>query len=284
MTRTLLFLLLFAVSRSATAQGGLEVIPLRHRSAEEVIPVLRPLLEADGVLSGQGYQLFVRTSPRNLSELRHTLAAIDTPQRRLVVSVRFDSDAEASSGGIEARGALRSGGLSLDTGHFANERRQTFPRSTIEARVSASQNAGSERIDQRVQVLDGGRAFIATGQTRPLRQRQVFSGPTGTQVRQTTVMENAQTGFSVVPRLSGDNVFLEISPQRETCDVLQPGAPAGVRSHEVSSRISAKLGEWVELGGVFASASGSEHGVLSSRGAGSSASRRVWVMVEALQP
>ncbi len=274
------------------AQGSLEVIPLRHRSAEQVIPVLRPLMDAGGVLSGQGYQLFVRTSPRNLADLRRTLAAIDTPQRRLVVSVRFDSGAQAAGGGVEARGALRSGGLSLDAGHAANvrnaertpERAQTSSHSRIEARVTASRSAGAERIDQRVQVLDGGRAFISTGQSRPVQQQQVFSGPGGTQIQQTTLMQYADTGFTVVPRLSGETVFLEISPQRATFDTSQPGAPVGVQSQQVSSEVGVRLGEWVELGGVFASAAGSERGVLSSRGAGVSASRRVWVKVEALQP
>ena len=34
-----------------------EVISLRHRTAEQVIPVLRPLLEPGGALSGQYNQL-----------------------------------------------------------------------------------------------------------------------------------------------------------------------------------------------------------------------------------
>lgn len=288
MKRTLLFALACSFALTALAQGGLEVIPLKHRSAEEVIPILRPLLEAGGVLSGQGYQLFVRTTPRNLADLRRTLLAIDMPQRRLLVLVRFDSGVETSDGEIDARGALRSGGLSLEAGRFANERTQERPqtstRSSIEARVTSSQSASGERVDQRVQVLDGGRAFISTGQSRPVQQQQVFSGPGGTRIQQTTVMQNAESGFSVVPRLSGETVFLEISPQRETFDPGQPGAPAALQSQRVSSRVSARLGEWVELGGVFESASGSERGVLSSRGAGSSASRRVWVKVEALQP
>ena len=62
MKRFLLLLSLVLHAAVAAAQGSLEVLPLRHRSAEQVIPVLRPLVEAGGVLSGQGYRLFVRTS------------------------------------------------------------------------------------------------------------------------------------------------------------------------------------------------------------------------------
>lgn len=268
----------------AAAQGSLEVIPLRHRSAEQVIPILRPLMEAGGVLSGQGYQLIVRTSPGNLADIRSALAAIDAAQRRLVVSVRFEGSEAVAGGGIEAQGALRAGGLTLDSRHFANERSQSKARSEVEVRIASNRASASERVDQRVQVLEGGRAYIATGQSRPLTQRQVFSGPGGTRVQDTTVMQTAETGFAVVPRISGETVFLEIEPQRETFERGGPGAPDTLRSQHASSRVSGRLGEWIELGSALASAARSDTGVLSSREAGSSSARCVWVKVEALQP
>jgi len=46
MTRFLVLLLFLAPA--ALAQGTLEVIPLRHRTVEQVLPVLRPLLEPGG--------------------------------------------------------------------------------------------------------------------------------------------------------------------------------------------------------------------------------------------
>ena len=51
----------------AVAQNALEIIDLRHRTAEQVIPTLQPLLEPGATLSGQGAQLFVRASPANLA-------------------------------------------------------------------------------------------------------------------------------------------------------------------------------------------------------------------------
>src|SRR5690606_38104769 len=43
-----------------------QVIELQYRTAEEIIPILQPLVEEGGALSGQDYTLFVRTSPANL--------------------------------------------------------------------------------------------------------------------------------------------------------------------------------------------------------------------------
>lgn len=275
MKRLLLLAGLFAFALAAFAQGSLEVVPLRHRSAEQVIPVLRPLLDAGGALSGQGYQLFIRTSPGNLQDLRRALASIDTPQRRLVISVRFDATAEASRSAIDARGTLRSGDVTISNQRFPNERTQ------VEARVLSSRGASDERVDQRVQVLEGGRAFISTGQSRPLPQRQVVVGPAGVAVQETTVIQNLDTGFEVMPRVSGNTVFLDISPQRETPGALGQGS---VQSQRVSSSVSAALGEWVELGGAIESASSSGGGTLSSRDARASSARRVWVRVEELRP
>lgn len=239
----------------AHAQQTLEVVPLRHRSVEQVIPVLRPLLEPGGAISGQGYQLILRTSPRNLQDLKKTLTAIDTPQRQLQISVRFGDNAERSRSALEARGT--------------GELRATEVRSTL-----------GERVDQQIRVLEGARAFIATGQTRPVHQNTISSGPLGTVISDNTVFQELATGFEVVPRISGDRVFLDIHPRRD-----RPGAhdPAAVDTHQVASSVSARLGEWIELGGSAENVARSERGVLSSAGAGNSAERRVWVKVEELQ-
>lgn len=275
MKRCLLFAVLLVHMLAAGAQGSLEVVPLRNRSAEQVMPVLRPLLDPGAAMTGQGYQLFVRTSPRNLEDIRRALASIDTPQRRLLISVRFDSNADASRSAIDARGTLRSGDVTLSNRRFPNERSQ------FGAHVISSRSASDERVDQRVQVLEGSRAYISTGISRPLQQQQVFVGPGGVAAQNTTVIQNLDTGFEVIPRVSGNTVFLDISPQRETPGALGAGS---VQSQRVSSSVSAPLGEWVELGGAVESGSGASGGVLSSRDARTSEARRVWVRVEELRP
>src|SRR4249920_184162 len=96
-------LLLVFVASTALAQGSLEVISLRHRTAEQVIPVLRPMLEPGGALSGQYNQLIVRTSPGNLAQIRAVLDSIDQPARRLTISVRFDSAQDGIRGSRDER-------------------------------------------------------------------------------------------------------------------------------------------------------------------------------------
>jgi len=103
---------LLFLSQAAFGQGTLEVIPLRYRTADHVIPVLRPLLEPGGALSGQFNQLIVRASPANLAQIRQALEAIDQPQRRLTISVRFDSAEDRVRGGGRLGEWIELGGAS----------------------------------------------------------------------------------------------------------------------------------------------------------------------------
>lgn len=170
-------LLILAFPLAALAQGTLEVITLRHRTAEQVIPVLRPILDPGGALSGQFNQLIVRTSPENLAQLRSVLDSIDRPMRRLQVSVRFDNAQQASSAGARADVRITDRGSSADL------------------RVQDRRLAQDERVDQQLQVLEGSQAWISTGQAR--------------------VYGQAATGFAVAPRVAGATVHLDIGARQE---------------------------------------------------------------------
>jgi len=63
----------------------------------------------------------------------------------------------------------------------------------------------------------------------------------------------ASSGFDVLPRVAGDRVALEISTTNDS--VRSPGAGATNIQH-VQTVVSARLGEWVEIGGI------GQHGIL----------------------
>jgi type II secretory pathway component GspD/PulD (secretin) len=248
---------------SAFAQGALEVITLRYRTAEQVIPVLQPLLEPGGALTGQYNQLIVRTSPENLAAIRQALNVLDRAQRRLVISVRFDSAQDSMRRDVQGAVRIRSEG-----------------NSAAAVRIDNASSRQDERVDQRVQVLEGGRATIATGQSRPVRTRQVVQTPGGPVVRETTEIAGAATGFDVIPRLAGEEVTLDIAPQRES---FVPGRTGAIQSERIESSVRGRLGEWIELGGAATAASGSESGPLASRQRSVVGDRRVWVRVEEIR-
>jgi hypothetical protein len=220
--------LLFA--GGAHGQYALEILSLRHRTADQVLPVLQPLVEPGGALTGQGNQLLVRTSPENLAELRRALAAIDQPARRLEVSVRFDDSFDSSRREIGVSGRVGTQG------------------SNVEMHARESRASGEGRVDQRVQVLEGGQAMIYTGQSQPVRERRYIQTPGGVVSQEVTVLQDTRMGFAIVPRIVGATAQVEI---------------AGSTGH---TSASGPLGEWFELGAM----------------ASESGSRRVWIRVDPL--
>jgi len=237
---------------SPTVWAELEVIPLRHRNVEDVLPIIRPLLDSDGVASGMNNQLILRTSPHNLDEIRKLLESIDTAPRRLKITVLQNVDSDTArrltevSGSVglgrDARvsvpGSTDAGGLTVEAGLGADRMR---------ARVLSTRSLEDDKKTQQIQVLEGSRALVSVGQSVPVLQRQVVQSPWNTQVIESTQYQNVTSGFYVRPRLSGDRVTLEISAQN---DALAPnsGNPPTTRVQQVTTTISGRLGEWLVLG------------------------------------
>src|SRR5262249_28046494 len=146
--------------------------------------------------SGQYNQLIVRTTPENLEQIRSVLASIDRPARRLMVLVRFDNVQEAAASAAQGEVRISNRGAAAA------------------ATVRDPRSALDERVDQRVQVLEGGRAYISGGESRPLRQPGVVRTPGGAVVQETVIQE-AATGFDISPRLSGANVTIDVYAQQE---------------------------------------------------------------------
>jgi type II secretory pathway component GspD/PulD (secretin) len=230
------FFLAVLIAAPVTGQGALEIIALRHRTAEQVLPALRPLMEPGATLTGHGTQLIVRASPANLEELRRALQAIDRPLRRLQISVRVDDAFEQSAQGIEADGRISNRSARIDV--RGEERRAR----------------GSERVDQRIQILEGGRAYIATGQA--------------------TAISETATGFEAVPRLVGGAVLVELVQRR--------GTAAGQQG--LSTTVSARLGEWFEIAEATQQGARDGRGIASRSTGRNFEARRIWLKVEELSP
>ena len=212
--------LLFSIAACA---NELEIINLKHRSAEELLPIIQPLLGKDEVASGMNYQLILRASPHNIAQIRRLLDSIDTMPRRLKITVMQDVDSDT----VE-----RLVGVSVASGQ-------------VGASVASTRSLEDDRKTQQLQVLEGNRAFVRSGQSVPVQQ-QVNSG-WGTQVT-TTQYRDVLSGFYVLPRVNGDNVTLEISSQNDSVAPNQIRTPT-TRVQSTSSTVSGRLGEWIELGG-----------------------------------
>jgi type II secretory pathway component GspD/PulD (secretin) len=281
--KRILVLVLALLPLLALAQQEMEIIPLKHRQIEQVMPVLRPLLEPGATLSGMNNQLILRASRRNRDEIKQALAAIDTPARSLVIRVSQNRDASMQRSGGEVYGSVGNDNVRITqspTGAAAGGGGRVVIRngtSVVGGQVVDTQSTRTARSGQSVQVVEGGKAYINVGQSLPLPLRQVVVGPGGAIVTDSVVYRDVGQGFYAEPHLAGDRVTLEISPQFDTPGNSGYGA---VNTQRVSTTVSGRLGEWIELGGSGQQASGSNRGNLSVGTSDIRDNRSIWLMVE----
>ena len=226
-----------ALAAFATRAQDLQVIELQHRLAEDVMPVVRPLLEEGGVLTGADGVLFVRTSPANLEQIRRAVESIDRAPRQLLITV--GQGTVTSSNSAAAQGAAVIG-----------DQAGAALRAGTRSREAALHDVSS------VSTLEGNETYISVGQSGPYRE--------------------ADTGFYAIARVSGDSVVLEIAPRQQRL-----AGPGGVvHGSGAATTVSARLGEWIELGAVRESSSASTGGLLVWGRHSGASEYSAWVKVE----
>jgi hypothetical protein len=239
---------------------SLTVIDLKHRRAEEIIPVLQPLLEHGGALTGQDYKLFVRASPGNVAQLRSAVEQLDKQQRQMLVSVRRGTAQDIQREQASVSGTVRTDRPQADV--------------TVRAGQGTLRTEGSSVSS--VQVLDGSSAFISTGTSVPIVTAMAVGGGRRPFVAGTIEQRNLQRGFMVTPRIRGTEVILEISQQDERV------AGGNVQTQSLNTQVIGRLGSWMQLGGVSESSSSTSRGVLSRSYGTDSNELSIWVKVDAL--
>lgn len=237
---------------SAGAQD-LQVIELRHRLADHVIPALQPLLEPGGVITGMDAMLFVRTSPGNFEQLRQAAALLDRRPRQLRLTVGQGTVAtEARSA---ARGSATVGSDDVQVGVNRPPGDATGVAVTAD---HATQQADLRNVSS-IRTLEGNETYIAVGQSTPYRA--------------------ADTGFYATARVSGDTVTLEISPRQQRF----AGRGGVVESGGATTTVSMPLGEWIELGAIRETTAGSTGGLLVWGRHGGASEYSAWVKVEEIR-
>jgi len=275
----------FASVSAHAQQTVLEVIPLRYRTAPEVIPIIQPMLAREGSVSGFQGQLVVRTTPANLEDIKRMLARLDTAPRQLLISVRQEDEGDRSRSAAEISGSVggEHGRVTVPGSRDRRGGNVVLRDGDDNVRLHVQEGSGSRSVrgTQSVRVMEGREAFLRIGQSVPVRERQVQRSVVGgrvvEQVVESTRYDDAASGIYVLPRVSGDRVTLDISAQRESLS-RQPHAGANVQS--LITTVSGRLGEWIDIGGTSREASGQQSILLGRTATAARESGRVLIRVE----
>lgn len=262
----------------------LEVVQLQHRSVDEVLPLIRPLLADGEVANGMGYQLILSASPDKLAQIKQMLASFDRAPRRLRISVMQDVDQATLARMREVSGSVRLGNsVRLDVPNAGNQNGLNVQLQrggdTLNARIEDRDSQNKDHKTQQVSVLEGGRAFIRVGQSVPIPQRQIIQHPWGTEVVEQTTYQDVSSGFYVTPRIRGDNVTLDISTQNDSMGTMQSNYPVQ-NVQRSATTVSGRLGEWMEMGGVSQHQESRNDSLNSRSSSSTDDNRNVYIKVE----
>ncbi|WP_333873819.1 hypothetical protein [Methylobacter sp.] len=208
---TLIFITLLGSSAFA-ADTIIEVIPLSNRPAFEIVPLLAPLLGDSAQLIDNGSNLLVKTTPDKLAEIKALINQLDVRQSNLVITVIQSRQTSADE--------LNANGRTL--GH-----------------VYQTQDKDADENTQTIRTMEGVPAQITAGKLYPGQNYSDYAYSTTTQYSEAT------TGFSVTPRLAGQQVILSVSPWSDKMN-----GRGQISTQNAQSTIRINLGEWVELGGA----------------------------------
>lgn len=249
------------------AELTVQIIPLKHRLPDEVIPVLRPMLAPNESINGHDSRLIVRAAPATLRQIERVLSEIDTVRRNLRISVRMGETSQRQeqdlgvSGDVRTgntrivvtNGARNSGGVTVGTrGGNGNVQLHTERRVTTR----------NDNLSQSLTVLDGGKGYLRVGESVPMVQTYlalIGHRPgliTGIQYHDVT------TGFEVEPHVIGERVQLTLSPR------LAFRSSQGsqiVEMRELRTTVMVTPGEWTDIGDVVESANQVNRTILSGQ-------------------
>jgi len=264
--------LVLAVLAAVAAARELQVIELHYRLAEEIVPIVQPLLEAGGVLTGADRVLFVNTSLANFEQIRQAVEMLDRRPRQLMVTV--GQGTVTRDAGTELRGTATVGSGDVQVGVNAPP--------GDDSGVAVGVRSGSQRADlhntSSIRTLEGTETYIAVGQLVPLTTTQVVPGQRGPLVYASTEYRDVSTGFYATVRLHGETVTLEVSPRQQR---LRGAATAPVvQTAALVSTVSGPLGEWIPLGAVQEAGSRDTSGLLVWGRRSAESQYSAWVKVD----
>ncbi len=241
MKRICLLLILFLLSTTASARQVIELIPLQSQLPQNIIPVIRPLLGADGAINSMNNQLILKVEESQLSEIKQLIRQLDRPAQRLLIEVSLEGGGQGRQSGYDVKGRLSTQG---------NNR----------ADVKIKEYRTRDRYDssQVIRATEGYPALINYGRIIPYQEYDIEVRGNRLRQRQYTSFRNATSGFYVIPRLNGNQVSLEIQQHRN-----QYHTDGSMAVQGASTFVSGQMGEWIRLGGIGQTTNRHREGVIN---------------------
>jgi hypothetical protein len=230
---------LIPVSLMVYAETEFKIITLQHQFADNLLPIIAPMVGADGTATGMQNQLILRASPDRMREIEATVQQLDIARVNRRITINSSNQNQSQLNRTEARGRVN-----IDNITIGNDRHARTNSGNII--VERNRNNVQKNSSQFLNVLDGERAFIQVGQSIPFTQDWITITRHYVQIERATDWRNITTGFAVRPRTIGNQVELEITPR-----IASLNNQGMIDFEELSTTLRISLNEWVDIGGTM---------------------------------
>ena len=150
---------------------ALETILIRNRPAEDLVPVVRPLVGENGSVTAFGGRLIVKASPRALREIKQLVEQLDVVPRSLWITVRQSREAETSGRTVGGDVTVeRRDGKARDPDH---------PRTRVRGRSAKARRASRDRSSSSSARSRGARRTSASAARSRCCRPRSFRAPRG---------------------------------------------------------------------------------------------------------
>jgi len=244
----LLFFPVFLSAAESAIEFDLEIIELKHRSIEDVIPVIKPLLNKNERVSGTANQLIVKASAETIALVKKILKKIDTPVKQFIVTVKYARESQQDQ---------RSVNLSTNI---------SPSHSNTEIRVISTHDDENSFRSQQLQVTEGHWANFNIIQLIPINEFKLFVSSFNSSVnsninsgyssgydsafQSSTEYKKTGAALRVLATMRNKAVHLKIAThysKQNTYDNRK------IDSISAMTEISGPFGKWIDIGGTASS-------------------------------
>jgi hypothetical protein len=210
----------------------LETIKLQHKPAEDIIPLIEPLLPKNAVISGEGYKIILKTTAENLPQVKQLIAELDIPLRQLQIAVSLDPVVLQQHTTLPA----------YSTDITGKEKTSPAPTAQSDAiQIYKTQGQQATTGLQVIQVLQDRWTMIRTGQSIPVMNR--VRNPDGT-ITESISYQQVNQGLRIRPHLAGKEVVLGVQPFYEAASQSDTGRQLYYKQER---QTKTRLGTWISI-------------------------------------
>ncbi len=252
-------LLALATPFAQAADRHIHTYAMKRTLPEQVLPALEPLISPGSSAQAFQNQLILNVTDAEYASVQELLAQLDVAARSLLISVRKAGATSSDDSAYGIDGRIGRGDVQMQTGSSRNRTTERGPtergpteRGPTEIYAEQHQRQGQSGGSQQVRAVEGMPAFISAGTAQMMTTQR---SPYGS----TRELIPVESGFYATARVIGSEVVIDIDQRDDRAQ------GRNIQTQSLQTQVRGRVGEWIPLGGLNRSESGSDAG-LTSRG------------------